>query len=130
MSIFHDDEDEDFTPNNEDREERMKRFLKNINGDEIHEESLNKRSGKKKLIDVVLRLGINGFIESFPKILQSGLYDKLMTDLYTYYTDDKFEDLREIDVENIIFVVKHFEDDEEYEKCQKLTETHNNIEYR
>lgn len=128
MSIFNDDEDEDFNPkNNEDKEDRIKRFLNRINDDE---DEVPARRGKKKLIDVALKLGINSFIKSFPKIVASQFYEALMLDLFNHYTKSKFENLTDIDIENIIFVVKHFEDDEEYEKCHKITELYVDLEYR
>ena len=133
MSIFHDDEEEDdFTPknpNNKDKEERIKRFLQNINEDSSDELLVNRRS-KRKLIHVVLKIGIDGFIKSFPKIVYSEFYDKLMIDLYNHYTKSKFDDIKEIDIENIIHTVKYFEDDEEYEKCRDITKLYTDIEYR
>ena len=133
MSIFHDDEEEDdFTPknpNNKDKEERIKRFLQNINEDGCDELLVNRRS-KRKLIHVVLKMGIDEFIKSFPKIVYSEFYDKLMIDLYNHYTKSKFDDIKEIDIENIIHTVKYFEDDEEYEKCRDITKLYNDIEYR
>jgi hypothetical protein len=133
MSIFHDDEEEeDFTPrnpNDEDKERRIKKFLKNIHEDGGDELLVNRRH-KRKLIHVVLKIGIYDFIKSFPKIVHSELYDTLMIDLYNYYTKSKFDDIQEIDVENIIHTVKYFEDDEEYEKCRDITELYNNIEFR
>jgi hypothetical protein len=130
MSIFNDDEDEDFTPKNpnNENEKRIKQFLKGIYDD--NDKPVINRRGKRKLIDVVLKLGIKSFLSSFPKIVHSEFYDTLMIDLYNYYTQSKFEDLREIDVENIIHVVNHYEDDEEYEKCQDITKLYNNIEFR
>lgn len=129
MSIFNDDE-EDFTPedSNDDKEKRIKQFLRGIYEDNDRP-SIN-RKGKRKLIDVVLKLGIDSFISSFPKIIQSEFYNTLMVDLYNHYTTSKFENLREIDIENIVYVVKHYEDDEEYEKCQDITELYANIEFR
>ena len=133
MSIFHDDEEEDdFTPknpNNKDKEERIKRFLQNINEDGGDELLVNRRS-KRKLIHVVLKMGIGEFIKSFPKIVYSEFYDKLMIDLYNHYTKSKFDDIKEIDIENIIHTVKYFEDDEEYEKCRDITKLYTDIEYR
>jgi hypothetical protein len=130
MSIFNDDEEEDFTPENldNDKEKRIKQFLRGIHEDS-DKPSINRRS-KRKLVDVVLKLGIQSFISSFPKIIHSEYYDTLMIDLYNYYTKSTFENLREIDIENIVYVVKHYEDDEEYEKCQDITKLYNNIEFR
>lgn len=130
MSIFNDDEEEDFSPKrpNNENEKRIKQFLKNIYED--GDKPVINRRGKRKLIDVVLKLGIKSFLSSFPKIVDSEFYDTLMVDLYNHYTQSRFEDLREIDIENIIHVVKHYEDDEEYEKCQDITELYNNIEFR
>ena len=125
MSIFHDDEDEDdLTPKNpsdRDKEERIKKFLKNIHEDGGDELLINRRS-KRKLIHVVLKMGINEFIKSFPKIIHSEFYDTLMIDLYNHYTKSKFDNIQEIDIENIIHTVKYFEDDEEYEKCHEIIE--------
>lgn len=130
MSIFNDDEEEDFTPENldNDKEKRIKQFLRGIH-ENSDKPSINRRS-KRKLVDVVLKLGIQSFISSFPKIIHSEYYDTLMIDLYNYYTKSTFENLREIDIENIVYVVKHYEDDEEYEKCQDITKLYNNIEFR
>jgi hypothetical protein len=130
MSIFNDDDEEDFTPENldNDKEKRIKQFLRGIHEDS-DKPSINRRS-KRKLVDVVLKLGIQSFISSFPKIIHSEYYDTLMIDLYNYYTKSTFENLREIDIENIVYVVKHYEDDEEYEKCQDITKLYNNIEFR
>lgn len=130
MSIFNDDEEEDFNSenSNKEKEERIKEFLRGIHEDN-DKPSINRR-GKRKLIDVVLKLGIDAFISSFPKIIHSEFYETLMVDLYNHYTKSKFENLKEIDIENIIYVVKHYEDDEEYEKCQDITELYTNIEYR
>jgi hypothetical protein len=130
MSIFNDDEEEDFTPENldNDKEKRIKQFLRGIHEDS-DKPSINRRS-KRKLVDVVLKLGIQSFISSFPKIIHSEYYDTLMIDLYNYYTKSTFENLRGIDIENIVYVVKHYEDDEEYEKCQDITKLYNNIEFR
>jgi hypothetical protein len=130
MSIFNDDEEEDFTPENldNDKEKRIKQFLKGIHEDN-DKPSINRR-GKRKLIDVVLKLGIQSFMSSFPKIIHSEFYDTLMIDLYNHYTKSAFENIREIDIENIVYVVKHYEDDEEYEKCQDITKLYNNIEFR
>ena len=133
MSIFHDDEEEeDFTPrnpNDEDKEKRIKRFLKNIHenaGDQLNVG----RVGKRKLIYSVLKMGIDSFIKSFPKIIYSEFYDTLMIDLYNHYTKSKFDNINDIDIENIVHTVKYFEDDEEYEKCHDITELYNNIEFR
>jgi hypothetical protein len=130
MSIFNDDEEEDFTPedSNNDKEKRIKQFLRGVYEDN-DKPSINRRN-KRKLIDVVLKLGIDSFISSFPKIIHSEFYDTLMIDLYNHYIESKFENLREIDIENIVYVVKHYEDDEEYEKCQDITKLYNNIEFR
>jgi hypothetical protein len=130
MSIFNDDEDEDFTPrdSNNDKEKRIKQFLKGIYEDNDRP-SINRR-GKRKLIDVVLKLGIDSFISSFPKIVDSTFHDTLMIDLYEHYIKSRFENLRDIDIENIVYMVKYYEDDEEYEKCQDITELYNNIEFR
>jgi hypothetical protein len=130
MSIFNDDDEEDFTPENldNDKEKRIKQFLRGIHEDN-DKPTINQRS-KRKLIGVVLKLGIDSFISSFPKIIDSTYYDTLMIDLYEYYTKSTFENLREIDIENIVYVVKHYEDDEEYEKCQDITKLYNNIEFR
>jgi len=130
MSIFNDDEEEDFTPENldNDKEKRIKQFLRGIH-ENSDKPSINRRS-KRKLVDVVLKLGIQSFISSFPKIIHSEYYDTLMIDLYNYYTKSTFENLRGIDIENIVYVVKHYEDDEEYEKCQDITKLYNNIEFR
>lgn len=130
MSIFNDDEEEDFTPDNsnENKEERIKKFLRGLHEDD--DKPVINRRGKRKLIEVVLKLGIDSFIASFPKIIHSEFYDTLMVDLYKHYTKSKFENLREIDIENIVYVVKHYEDDEEYEKCQDITELYSNIEFR
>jgi hypothetical protein len=127
MSIFNDDEEEDFTPQDP-KEERIKRFLSRIRGDFDEEHQLNRRS-KRKLIDIVLKLGIDGFIHSFPKVIKSDLFENLMTDLYNHYTKSKFDDIKETDVENIIYVVKHYENDEEYEKCHEITELYVDIDY-
>jgi hypothetical protein len=127
MSIFNDDEEEDFTPQDP-KEERIKRFLSRIRGDFDEEHLLNRRS-KRKLIDIVLKLGIDGFIHSFPKVIKSDLFENLMTDLYNHYTKSKFDDIKETDVENIIYVVKHYENDEEYEKCHEITELYVDIDY-
>jgi hypothetical protein len=127
MSIFNDDEEEDFTPQDP-KEERIKRFLNRIRGDFDEERLINRRS-KRKLIDVVLKLGIDDFIHSFPKVVKSDLFENLMTDLYNYYTKSKFDDIKETDVENIIYVVKHYENDEEYEKCHEITELYVDIDY-
>jgi hypothetical protein len=127
MSIFNDDEEEDFTPQDP-KEERIKRFLSRIRGDFDEEHQLNRRS-KRKLIDIVLKLGIDGFIHSFPKMVKSDLFENLMTDLYNHYTKSKFDDIKETDVENIIYVVKHYENDEEYEKCHEITELYVDIDY-
>ena len=130
MSIFDDDEEEDFKPENldNDKEKRIKQFLRGIHEDN-DKPAINQR-GKRKLIGVVLKLGIDSFISSFPKIIDSTYYDTLMIDLYEYYTKSTFENLRDIDIENIVYVVKHYEDDEEYEKCQDITKLYNNIEFR
>jgi hypothetical protein len=130
MSIFNEDEEEDFTPNNpnSENEKRIKQFLRGIYDD--NDKPVINRRGKRKLIDVVLKLGIKSFLSSFPKIVHSEYYDTLMIDLYNHYTKSTFENLREIDIENIIYVVKHYEDDEEYEKCQDITKIYNNIEFR
>lgn len=130
MSIFHDDEDENFTPQNpnNENEERIKQFLKNIYDD--NDRPVINRRGKRKLIDVVLKLGIESFITSFPKIIHSEFYETLMVDLYDYYTKTKFDNLRDIDIENIVYMVNQYEFDEEYEKCQKIIEIYNDIEYR
>ena len=130
MSIFNDDEEEDLKPENldNDKEKRIKQFLRGIHEDN-DKPAINQRS-KRKLIGVVLKLGIDSFISSFPKIIDSTYYDTLMIDLYEYYTKSTFENLREIDIENIVYVVKHYEDDEEYEKCQDITKLYNNIEFR
>jgi hypothetical protein len=127
MSIFNDDEEEDFTPQDP-KEERIKRFLSRIRGDFDEEHQLNRRS-KRKLIDIVLKLGIDGFIHSFPKVIKSDLFENLMTDLYNHYTKSKFDDIKETDVENIIYVVKYYENDEEYEKCHEITELYVDIDY-
>jgi hypothetical protein len=127
MSIFNDDEEEDFTPQDP-KEERIKRFLNRIRGDFDEERLINRRS-KRKLIDVVLKLGIDDFIHSFPKVVKSDLFENLMTDLYNHYTKSKFDDIKETDVENIIYVVKHYENDEEYEKCHEITELYVDIDY-
>jgi hypothetical protein len=113
MSIFNDDEEEDFTPQDP-KEERIKRFLNRIRGDFDEERLINRRS-KRKLIDVVLKLGIDDFIHSFPKVVKSDLFENLMTDLYNHYTKSKFDDIKETDVENIIYVVKNYENCEDYE---------------
>jgi hypothetical protein len=130
MSIFNDDEEEDFTPedSNNDKEKRIKQFLRGIYEDN-ERPSINRR-GKRKLIDVVLKLGIDSFMTSFPKIIHSEFYDTLMVDLYKHYTKSKFDNLSEIDIENIVYVVKHYEDDEEYEKCQDITKLYSDIEFR
>lgn len=130
MSIFNEDEEEDFTPKNpnSENEKRIKQFLRGIYED--NDKPVINRRGKRKLIDVVLKLGIKSFLSSFPKIVHSEYYDTLMIDLYNHYTKSTFENLREIDIENIIYVVKHYEDDEEYEKCQDITKIYNNIEFR
>ena len=127
MSIFNDDEEEDFTPQDP-KEERIKKFLSRIHSDVDDERMMNRRS-KRKLIDVVLKLGIDGFIHSFPKIVKSDLFENLMTDLYNHYTKSKFDDIKETDIENIIYVVKYYENDEEYEKCHELTELYVDIDY-
>jgi hypothetical protein len=127
MSIFNDDEEEDFTPQDP-KEERIKRFLNRIRGDFDEERLINRRS-KRKLIDVVLKLGIDDFIHSFPKVVKSDLFENLMTDLYNHYTKSKFDDIKETDVENIIYVVKHYENDEEYEKCHEIIELYVDIDY-
>jgi hypothetical protein len=127
MSIFNDDEEEDFTPQDP-KEERIKRFLNRIRGDFDEERLINRRS-KRKLIDVVLKLGIDDFIHSFPKVVKSDLFENLMTDLYNHYTKSKFDDIKETDVENIIYVVKYYENDEEYEKCHEITELYVDIDY-
>ena len=130
MSIFHDDEDENFTPQNpnNENEERIKQFLKNIYDD--NDRPVINRRGKRKLIDVVLKLGIESFITSFPKIIHSEFYETLMVDLYDYYTKTKFDNLRDIDIENIVYMVNQYEFDEEYEKCQRIIEIYDDIEYR
>ena len=122
MSIFNDDEEEDFTPENpnENKEERIKKFLKNIYED--NDRPIINRRSKRKLIDVVLKLGIESFIKSFPNVVHSELYESLIIDLYNHYTKTKFDNINENDIENIIHVVKHYEDDEEYEKCFELVE--------
>jgi hypothetical protein len=127
MSIFHDDEDEDFLPE-EPKEDRIKRFLNRI-GERGDDTQMNRRS-KKKLIDVVLNVGINNFVKSFPKVVYSELFESLIVDLYNYYTKSKFDNLKDIDIENIIYVVKYYENDEEYEKCHELVELYLDIEYR
>jgi hypothetical protein len=125
MSIFHDDEEEeDFTPknpNNDDKEKRIKRFLKNIHENADDQLMINRR-GNRKLIYTVLKMGIDSFIESFPKVVHSEFYDTLMIDLYNHYTKSKFDNIQEIDIENIIHTVKYFENDEEYEKCHEIIE--------
>ncbi len=130
MSIFNEDEDEDFTPQNpnNENEKRIKQFLRGIY-DDNYKPAINRR-GKRKLIDVVLKLGINSFISSFPKIVHSEFYNTLMIDLYNHYIESRFENLKEIDIENIIHVVKHYEEDEEYEKCEDIIKLYNNIEFR
>jgi hypothetical protein len=127
MSIFNDDEEEDFTPQDP-KEERIKKFLSRIHSDVDDERMMNRRS-KRKLIDVVFKLGINDFIHSFPKVVKSDLFENLITDLYNHYTKSKFDDIKEIDIENIIYVVKYYENDEEYEKCHELTELYIDIDY-
>ena len=125
MSIFNEDE-EDFNPkNHENNEERIKRFLNKINDD--GDDELPARRGKRKLIEVVLKLGINSFIKSFPKVVSSQYYETLMLDMFNHYTKTKFDNLKSIDIENIIHVLKYFEDDEEYEKCHEITEIYGNI---
>jgi hypothetical protein len=130
MSIFNNEEDEDFTPqdSNNEKEKRIKQFLKGIYEDN-DKPSIGRR-GKRKLIDVVLKLGIDSFISSFPKIIHSEFHDTLIIDLYNHYTTSKFENLRDIDIENIIYTVKHYENDEEYERCQDITKLYTNIEFR
>jgi len=127
MSIFNEDEEEDFTPQDP-KEERIKKFLKRINDHSDDERMMNRRS-KRKLIDVVLKLGIDDFTYSFPKVVKSDLFENLMTDLYNHYTKSKFDDIKETDIENIIYVVKYYENDEEYEKCHELTELYVDIDY-
>jgi hypothetical protein len=127
MSIFNEDEEEDFTPQDP-KEERIKKFLNRIQSDVDDVHMMNRRS-KRKLIDIVLRLGIDDFIHSFPKVIKSDLFENLMTDLYNHYTKSKFDDIKETDIENIIYVVKYYENDEEYEKCHELTELYVDIDY-
>ncbi len=127
MSIFNDDEEEDFTPQDP-KEERIKKFLNRIHSDVDDERMMNRRS-KRKIIDVVLKLGIDDFIHSFPKIVKSDLFENLMTDLYNHYTKSKFDDIKETDIQNIIYVVKYYENDEEYEKCHEITELYVDIDY-
>ena len=126
MSVFNDDEEEDFSPQDP-KEERIKKFLNRINEDVDEEHRMNRRS-KRKLIDVVLKLGINDFVISFPKVVKSDLFDNLMTDLYNHYTKSKLDDLKETDIQNIIYVIKHYENDEEYEKCHELTELYVDVD--
>jgi uncharacterized protein YaaR (DUF327 family) len=131
-NIFNNDDEDDFAPRNpsdKDKEERIKKFLQNINEDGGDELLVNRRS-KRKLIYVVLKMGINEFIKSFPKIIYSEFYDTLMIDLYNHYTKSKFDDIEEIDIENIIHAVKYFEDDEEYEKCRDITKLYTDLEYK
>ena len=126
MSIFNDDEEEDFSPQDP-KEERIKKFLNRINDDVNEEHQMNRRS-KRKLIDIVLRLGINDFVVSFPKVVKSDLFENLITDLYNHYTKSKFDNLRETDIQNIIYVIKYYENDEEYEKCHELTELYVDVD--
>lgn len=130
MSIFNDDEEDDFKSDDfkNDKEKRIKHFLKSIYDD--NEKPIMNRRGKRKLIDVVLKLGIDSFISSFPKIVDSTFYDTLMIDLYEHYTKSTFENLKETDIENIVYMVKQFEEYEEYEKCQYIFELYNNIEFK
>lgn len=127
MSIFNDDEEEDFTPQDP-KEERIKKFLNRIHSDVDDVHMMNRR-GKRKLIDIVLRLGIDDFIHSFPKVVKSDLFENLMTDLYNHYTKSKFDDIKQTDIENITYVVKYYENDEEYEKCHEITELYVDIDY-
>jgi hypothetical protein len=130
MGTFNEEEDENFTPKNSNinNEERIRKFLNSIHGDSQNESSVNQKS-KRKIIDVAFNLGIDSFIKSFPKITKSDLYDKLITDLFNHYTKNKFDDINEIDIENIIHVIKYYEGDEEYEKCHELTEIYKNEKF-
>jgi hypothetical protein len=116
---------EDYSENSEERNERIRRFLKSIpkeNDDFLSTDNddIKTRRPKKKVRDILLITGIETFTVKYPQIQKTELFQTTMDEMLVHYTKLSKNKIGDIDEGNLKYMLKYFEASEEYEKCKVI----------
>lgn len=115
---------ENNSENSEELNDRIRRFLNSIpkeNDDFLDaDDDIKTRKPKKKVRDILILTGIQTFTKKYPQIQKTELFQTTMEEMLAYYTKLSEKNRRDIDTNNLEYMLKHFELIEEYEKCKVI----------